>query len=92
MCDAAGKKRAVFTNPLKKTQVEHYEVSFLRLDRMLGLGPQQPVAIAATKTLRPLDSRGANGRFYMRNFYILIYLLVTNIRLKACFYFNVGAF
>ena len=28
MCDMHAKKGAVFTNPLKKTQVEHYEIGF----------------------------------------------------------------
>ena len=64
-------KGAVFTTPLKNTQIEAYGPGFLRLERMLG--PQRPVAIAATQALRPPDSRGAIDRFYMRNFYILIY-------------------
>lgn len=46
----------------------------LRLDRMLG--SQRSVAIAAAGVLRLPDSRGATGRFYMRSFYILIYLLI----------------
>ena len=62
----------------------------LSLERTLS--PQRPVAIAATKTLRPPDSRGATGRFYMRSFYILIYLLVTNIRLKSLLLFQCRCF
>ena len=53
----------------------------LRLDRMLK--SQCTVAIAAAGALRPPDSRGATGRFYMRNFYILIYLSGTNIGLEV---------
>lgn len=62
----------------------------LRLDRMLG--SQRSVAIAAAGALRPPDSRGATGRFYMRAFiYLYIYRKLMSVW-NACYHFDSSSF
>ncbi len=71
MCDATGKKRAVFTNPLKKTQVETKKSAF-------ALGTHaQPAATCRHRRYENVTSAGFQRREWSLLYEKLLYTYIS---------------